>query len=50
MNSTKQRLIASLASTKLADLLISAKTTLPALMLALGAPGWMISWLVPIRE
>ena len=50
MNSAKRRLIASLASTKLADLLISAKTTLPALMLALGAPSWMISWLVPIRE
>ena len=50
MNSAKRRLIASLASTKLADLLISAKTTLPALMLALGAPAWMISWLVPIRE
>jgi hypothetical protein len=50
VNSAKRRLIASLASTKLADLLISAKTTLPALMLALGAPAWMISWLVPIRE
>lgn len=50
MNSVKPRLIASLASTKLADLLISAKTTLPALMLTLGAPAWMISWLVPIRE
>ncbi len=46
----KKRLIASLASTKLADLLISAKTTLPALLLSFGAPGWMISWLVPIRE
>lgn len=50
MNFAKHRLIASLASTKLADILISAKTTLPALMLALGAPVWMISWLVPIRE
>lgn len=50
MKTNQQRLIASLASTKLADLLISAKTTLPALMVTLGAPAWMISWLVPIRE
>lgn len=50
MNTVKRRLIASLASTTLADLLISAKTTLPALMLTLGAPPWMINWLVPIRE
>ncbi|GGF80582.1 MFS transporter [Alteromonas lipolytica] len=50
MDPTKKRLIASLACTKLADLLISAKTTLPALMLTLGVPAWMISWLVPIRE
>ncbi|OFC72655.1 MFS transporter [Alteromonas confluentis] len=49
-NSNKKRLISSLASTKLADLLISAKTTLPALLLSLGAPDWMISWLVPLRE
>ena len=50
MKTNQLRLIASLASTKLADLLISAKSTLPALMLTLGAPAWMISWLVPIRE
>ncbi|MDC8831313.1 MFS transporter [Alteromonas gilva] len=50
MKTNQFRLIASLASTKLADLLISAKSTLPALMLTLGAPAWMISWLVPIRE
>ena len=42
--------IASLAANKLADLLISAKTTLPALLLSLSAPVWMISWLVPVRE
>lgn len=46
----KQRLIAGLSLNKLADLLISTKTTLTALMLALGAPTWMIGWLVPIRE
>ncbi len=34
----------------LADKLASAKTTLPWLMLQLGAPAWMISLLVPIRE
>lgn len=34
----------------LADKLASAKTTLPWLMLQLGAPSWMISLLVPIRE
>jgi hypothetical protein len=35
---------------KLADLLISAKTTLPWLLASLGAPIWIISMLVPIRE
>lgn len=34
----------------LADKLASAKTTLPWLLLQLGAPAWMISLLVPIRE
>jgi hypothetical protein len=34
----------------LADRLASAKTTLPWLMLHLGAPAWMVSLLVPIRE
>lgn len=46
----KQRLIAGLSLNKLADLLISTKTTLTALLLTLGAPTWMIGWLVPIRE
>ena len=36
--------------TKLADILISAKTTLPWIMTSMGAPSWMISLLVPIRE
>jgi hypothetical protein len=35
---------------KLADLLISAKTTLPWLLASLGAPIWIVSMLVPIRE
>lgn len=34
----------------IADRLGSAKTTLPWLMLQLGAPSWMLSLLVPIRE
>ena len=46
----KIQLIAGLSFNKLADLLISAKTTLTALLLSVGAPIWMIGWLVPIRE
>lgn len=34
----------------LADRIASAKTMLPWLLLQLGAPGWMLSLLVPIRE
>lgn len=33
-----------------ADRLASAKTTLPWLLLQLGAPAWMLGLLVPIRE
>lgn len=36
--------------TKLADLLVSAKTTLPYVLTSVGAPLWLISLLVPIRE
>lgn len=50
MNKRQLRLITSLSASKLADLLISAKTTLPALLIAAGAPAWMVGWLVPIRE
>jgi hypothetical protein len=50
LSDKKHRLIAGLSLNKLADLLISAKTTLPALMLSIGAPTWMVGWLVPIRE
>ncbi|MBJ2128729.1 MFS transporter [Alteromonas sp. IB21] len=46
----KKRLILGLSLNKLADLLISAKTTLTALLVSVGAPVWMIGWLVPIRE
>jgi hypothetical protein len=54
LNQKKQKpfsqLIAIATATKLADLLISAKTTLPWLLTSLGAPIWIISLLVPIRE
>ena len=50
MANNKRRLILALAFNKLADLLASAKTTLPALLLSLSAPVWMVAWLVPIRE
>jgi hypothetical protein len=50
MLGNKRRLIIGLAFNKLADLLASAKTTLPALLISLGAPSWMVMWLVPIRE
>ena len=46
----KKRLISGLSLNKLADLLISAKTTLTALLVSVGAPVWMIGWLIPIRE
>lgn len=42
-------LVANTLST-LADSVASAKTTLPWLVLHLGAPGWLNSLLVPIRE
>lgn len=44
------RMMLANAASQLADSLASAKTTLPWLMLALGAPTWMASLLVPIRE
>lgn len=48
--SNKVNLVVGLAFNKLADLLVSPKTTLPALLITLGAPGWMVGLLVPIRE
>lgn len=42
-------LIANTAS-NVADRLASAKTTLPWLLMQVGAPDWIISLLVPIRE
>jgi hypothetical protein len=39
-----------LIANKLSDLLLSAKTTLPTLASAAGAPAWVTQLLVPIRE
>jgi len=44
------RMMLANAASQLADSLASAKTTLPWLMLQLGAPTWMAALLVPIRE
>ncbi len=42
--------IASLVATKTGDRLASPKLVLAWLMTGLGAPAWMLGWLVPIRE
>lgn len=42
--------IASLSATKLADGLINPKLALAWLLNALGAPGWAVGLVVPIRE
>jgi hypothetical protein len=47
---TFSQLISIATCGKLTDLLISAKTTLPWLLDSLGAPVWIVSMLVPIRE
>jgi hypothetical protein len=44
-----RHLLANTAS-NVADRLASAKTTLPWLLMQIGAPAWMLSLLVPIRE
>jgi hypothetical protein len=44
------RMLAANALSSVADSVASAKTTLPWLLLQLGAPAWMLSMLVPIRE
>lgn len=40
----------ALALTKLGDALMNPKTTLPWLLTSLQAPGWVASFLVPVRE
>ncbi len=44
------RLLASYFLTKLGDAVASPKTTLAWLVTAVGAPGWVLGLLVPIRE
>lgn len=44
------RMLVANALSSVADSLASAKTTLPWLVLHLGAPTWMTSLLVPLRE
>lgn len=46
----KWRIVSTLVLSKLTDILLSAKTTLPTLLNALGAPSWMLGFLVPLRE
>lgn len=45
-----KRLLTISSLTKLADLLVSPKTTLPFVLTSAGAPGWIISALVPVKE
>ncbi len=42
--------VGALVATNAGDLLMNVKTVLSWIMAALGAPSWMISMLVPIRE
>jgi len=44
------RTLASSFLSKVGDALVNPKITLPWLMQSLGAPLWMLGWLVPIRE
>ncbi|PSJ46328.1 MFS transporter [Zobellella endophytica] len=46
----RRRLVLSQLATALAELMVNAKTVLPWLFQAVGAPVWLIGWLVPIRE
>jgi hypothetical protein len=48
--SVKFRIIVALVLSKLTDILLSAKTTLPTLLNILGVPSWMLGLLVPLRE
>ncbi len=50
MLSPSRRIGLSLIMTKLSDVLLSPKTTLPALLTAAGAPSFFTSILVPLRE
>ncbi|MBF7072947.1 MFS transporter permease [Glaciecola sp. MH2013] len=49
-NKSKWKIVTSLFFSKIVDILLSAKTTLPTFLTNLGAPSWMLPLLVPIRE
>lgn len=46
----RRLLVLSQLATALAELMVNAKTVLPWLFQAVGAPLWLIGWLVPVRE
>ncbi|NLJ92898.1 MAG: MFS transporter [Aeromonadales bacterium] len=46
----RRLLLSAQVATALAELMTNAKTVLPWLLQAVGAPVWIIGWLVPIRE
>lgn len=46
----RSKLILAQIATALAELMTNAKTVLPWLLQAVGAPVWIIGWLVPVRE
>ncbi|MGO5000333.1 MFS transporter [Oceanisphaera sp. W20_SRM_FM3] len=46
----RSKLILAQVASALSELMTNAKTVLPWLFQALGAPVWLIGWLVPIRE
>lgn len=46
----RRLLLSAQVATALAELMTNAKTVLPWLLQAMGAPVWIIGWLVPIRE
>jgi hypothetical protein len=50
LNITEIKILVGLVCSKLFDLLLSVKTTLPALLSAMGAPLWSLSLIAPIRE
>lgn len=50
MHQSVVRLLSAMTTNKCADVFVSPKTILPGLVLTMGIPPWVVSWLVPIRE
>lgn len=50
MKQKELKVVVGLVCSKLFDLLLSVKTTLPAMLSAMGAPIWALSLIGPIRE